>query len=76
MSDSLVGKKYVTSGFRDKDLEQQIIERGGKIVSSVSKKTNGVIVLDMEQTSGKIKKAKESGVKIYLKEEFVKEVLI
>jgi len=75
VSDSLVGKKFVTSGFRDKELEQKIIERGGKIVSSVSKKTSGVIVLDMEQTSGKIKKAKESGVRIYLKEEFIIEML-
>lgn len=75
ISNTLVGKKFVMSGFRDKDLEQKIIERGGKIVSSVSKKTNGLIVSDKEKTSGKITKAKESNVKIYTLEEFINEIL-
>jgi len=75
VSNSLVGKKFVMSGFRDKLLEKQIIERGGKVVGTVSKKTNGLIVIDKEKITSKITKAKASAVKIYTKDEFVKNVL-
>ena len=71
ISDTLVGKKFCFSGFRSKDLEQQIGDRGGKVVTSVSKKTSGLIVSNDENTT-KVTKAVSCGVKIYTKEEFVK----
>ena len=71
ISDALVGKKFCFSGFRSKDLEQQIGDRGGKVVTSVSKKTSGLIVNNDENTI-KVTKAVSCGVKIYTKEEFIK----
>ena len=73
VSNDLVGKKYCFSGFRNKDLENEIINRGGKIATSISKKTTGLIVPDKEnKTTGKSLKAIECGVSIYTKEEFLK----
>lgn len=62
----LSGKYIVFSGFRNKELEQQYIERGATIQQSVNNKTNLVIVNDLENESSKVKKAKEMGVKIEL----------
>jgi NAD-dependent DNA ligase len=58
------GKKVVFSGIRDKDLEEKIISSGGEVVTSVSKNTSIVVVKDSSETSGKIQRAKELGVKI------------
>jgi DNA ligase (NAD+) len=73
VSDTLVGKKFCFSGFRSKELEQNIIDRGGNTTTSVSAKTSGIIV-DNKSTnqSGKVIKAIECGVKVYTKEEFIK----
>ena len=72
-SNELEGKKYVMSGFRSKELEEKIVMRGGKVTTSVSKQTSGVIIAnESEKTSGKVKKAMELGVEIILKEEFEK----
>ena len=73
VSDSLVGKKFVMSGFRDKKLEQDIIDRGGSVSTSVSKKTSGLIVSNKENKTGKILSAEKLGVGIYNKDEFIKE---
>lgn len=53
----LAGMNFVVTGFRDKDLEQKIIDNGGKVTSGVSKKTTCLIVADIETTSTKAKKA-------------------
>lgn len=57
-------KFVVFSGFRDKKLEQEYINKGYTIQSSVSKKTNLVVVDDLNSNSTKVKKAKELGIKI------------
>ena len=70
ISNSLVGYKYVMSGFRDIELEKNIKNMGGKIVSSVSKNTKYLIVKSKNSGSGKEKKAKSLGIEILTKEEF------
>ena len=76
VSDVLVGQKFVFSGFRSKELEQDIIDRGGKIVSSVSKKTNGIVVNNKEgKQSTKVVKAESLGIEIYTKDEFIKKYI-
>ena len=44
VSDEMKGMKFVVSGFRDKQLEKSISERGGKVVGSISKSTSGLIL--------------------------------
>ena len=66
--------KIVFSGFRDKDLEKLIVERGGKIVTSVSKKTDLVVTLDINSNTGKVKKARDLGVNIVDKKEFILQI--
>jgi DNA ligase (NAD+) len=76
ISNDLSLKKYVMSGFRDIDMEQEIKKRGGKVVTSVSKNTTGVIVLIKSgEPTGKVKKALSLGVEVYTKEEFKKKFL-
>jgi DNA ligase (NAD+) len=70
VSDSMKGHKYVFSGFRDKKLEKDIEERGGKVVSSVSKNTTGIIVKNKNEASSKIEKAESLEVRVYTKDEF------
>lgn len=57
-------KKFIFTGFRNKDYEKIIVENGGKIVTSISKSTNYLIVKNKTEKSGKIDKATELGVKI------------
>ena len=57
--------KIVLSGFRDKKLEESIISRGGKVVTSVSKQTSILVVASLStELSGKASKALELGVTI------------
>jgi NAD-dependent DNA ligase len=57
-------KKVLFSGFRNKDHEKIITDSGGKIVTSISKSTNYLIVKDKNETSAKIAKAIEFNIKI------------
>lgn len=71
VSNDFVGLKFVFSGFRSKELEQEIMNKGGSVTTSVSKKTYALIVENKEgKTTGKSIKAIECGVKIYTREEF------
>ena len=72
---NMVGTKFVFSGFRNKEMEEQIEARGGSVVSSVSKNTAGVVTNNKNLTTGKIGKAKTLGVPIYTPEEFIKKYL-
>lgn len=71
LSNDLKDMKVVFSGFRDKNLEEIIKQRGGKVVTSVSKNTNTLVVADKDSSSSKITKAIELGIDIYDKEEFL-----
>lgn len=70
--DDFLGKKFVFSGFRDKGLEDRIKEKGGSVVGSVSSKTSGIITKDVNETTGKLEKARSLGIKIYSKKDFEK----
>lgn len=65
-STTLVGKTFVFSGVRDKAIEAEIAEKGGKVGSSVSKNTSYVVVDSLDHDTGKAKKAKELGVPLIL----------
>lgn len=64
--------KWVLSGFRDKDIENKIIELGGKTSSTISKNTDILVVKDqtvLDNPTSKVSKANELGVKIILKKD-------
>ena len=67
-------KNIIFSGFRDIGFEKKLEALGAKIVTSVSKTTNILIVNNKDEISGKITKAKELNIKIMNKDEFVKEL--
>lgn len=66
----LSGWSVCFSGVRDKQLEEEIIRQGGRVVSGVSKNTTHLVVKDTEGTSSKIEKARELGVPILTLESF------
>lgn len=61
---SVAGIKFCFTGFRNKDLQQQIESAGGTVGSSVSKNTNFVVTADPSGTSGKLKKARDLNIPI------------
>ena len=64
--------KIVLSGFRDNKLEDSIIERGGKVTTTVSKQTSILVVASIDaEPSGKAAKAKELGVQIVQVKDFL-----
>lgn len=71
--DSLSGKTIVATGslknFTRDSIKQAIKDNGGKISSSVSKKTD--LVIAGEKAGSKLKKANELGVKVISEEEFL-----
>ena len=60
----LKNMKFVFTGFRDKELKEKVENLGGDVVSSVSSKTTYVVCKNPNGSSGKLKKARESGIKI------------
>ena len=68
----LKDKKFIFTGFRNKDWEKLIIDSGGKIVTCVSKTVDYLVVKNKTDKSGKIDKANELGVKILDMGEFEK----
>lgn len=62
----------VFTGFRDKDAEQQLEEKGAKIGSSVSKTTTHLIMKEKGSGSSKEKKALELGITIWNQQELEK----
>lgn len=63
------------SGFRNTELECEIIKNGGKILSNVSKNLNVLIVKDKYSTSSKVQKAKILNIDILFEDEFKKKYL-
>jgi len=73
----LNGQTIVLSGFRDKDLENKLKELDIKVGNSISKNTNLLVVKDksvLDENTGKVKKATETGVKIITKEQFLNDL--
>lgn len=71
IGDKYAGLSICFSGIRDKELEEEIIKQGGKIVSGVSKNTTHLVVKDLNATSSKITKAQSLGVKIVTIDKFI-----
>lgn len=68
----LDGKSIVFTGFRNAELEKAIIAAGGKVGSSVSKKTFVVIAKDPTAETGKVADAKTADVPVMTLEQFQK----
>ena len=66
----LNGKTIVMTGFRSKELQERIKDVGGKMGSSVSKKTFALLVPSLDEDTGKVLKAKSLGIPIFTKEMF------
>lgn len=62
--------KVCFTGVRDKELEAAILDGGGEVVNSVSKKTTHLIVADVNSASTKATKAKSLGIPILTIEQF------
>ena len=71
------GQKFVITGFRDKNLEDEINKRGGKLTTTVSKNTTALIVLskNSEKSTSKLQNAMKLGIEIYEKSEFIKKFI-
>lgn len=67
---SLQGLTVVFSGFRDKNLEDAITQRGGRVTSAVSKKTSMVVMKDIQDRKGKAEQALTLGIPLISKAEF------
>lgn len=63
------------SGFRNAELEYEIIKNGGKILSNVSKNLKILIVKDKNSTSSKVQKAKSLNIDILFENEFKEKYL-
>jgi len=69
------GKTIVFTGFRDKEIEEQLEKLGSKINNSISKNTDILIAADPNEKSNKVIKAKELEIKLISKEEFYESIL-
>ena len=63
------------TGFRDAEFQKQMETKGFVFVAGVSKKVTHLIVKDIQDTSEKIKKAAEAGIRILTREEAKQEYL-
>ena len=76
INDSMKNWKIVFTGFRDAELEKEIVARGGKLQCNTSKNTNLVVNADKaDMSSSKIQKAIQLGIPIIKKEEFIKKYI-
>ena len=64
-----VGKTFIFTGIRRKDLEQTIKEQGGKVVDSISRNCTNLIMKSIGSGSNKEKKALEYGMTIWTVEQ-------
>jgi NAD-dependent DNA ligase len=70
-SHPLYNKKIVITGFRDKELTDDLIEKYNVSISnSISKNTYCLIVKNREEDNSKVNKAKELNIRIYTLDEF------
>jgi NAD-dependent DNA ligase len=64
---------FVFTGFRSDELEKFIKDNGGDVESTITSKTNYLIMKDRSKITNKISKAMEKGVKIISKDDFMTE---
>lgn len=75
-SQALSGLSFVVTGtlkeFKNRaDLAQKIVEMGGKVTSSISKKTNYLICNDAKSTSAKAISARKNNIPIISENDFI-----
>lgn len=70
-SDILANEVLLFTGFRDSELSQLILNSGGTISKTFSKKVTIVLVNDYNYVNSKVNKAKSSGVVILSKDDFI-----
>lgn len=70
-SGELIPVLVVFTGFRDRDMEMKIKEKGGQVLSSVSGRTSHLLVKDKNSNSSSMQKAKKLSIPILTKEEFL-----
>jgi DNA ligase (NAD+) len=63
----------VLTGFRDKDMQEALMKLGANVQAGVTKTTTIVVAANPFETSTKLAKARQLGIKIVSKEEFTKE---
>jgi DNA ligase (NAD+) len=69
--ETLVGKSYALTGFRDGELQNFITKNGGKFVATLTKKTTGLIVKDTDyKANTKTAQAKQKNIQIITRKEF------
>lgn len=64
----LTGQVVLMTGFRDSDLKERLLAAGAQVASSFTKTTTLVVASDINGSSSKLDKARESGVKVISKE--------
>lgn len=70
-SETLAGKSYALTGFRDEELQEFITKNGGKIVATLTKNTTGLIVKDSDyKANTKTAQAEQKSIPIITREEF------
>jgi NAD-dependent DNA ligase len=68
----LYGKKFVMTGFRDKELVEKLLKVGAIQGSSVSKNTFVVLVkIDKDEVTAKAEEARKLDIPIMTRDEFV-----
>lgn len=74
VNDSMAGMIVVFSGFRDKDLEDNVKRFGGKVTTAISKNTNLLVLKDLSPENMKTKaiEAEKKQIKIISREEFLR----
>ena len=68
---SLKGKTVVFTGFRNKDAEEKIKDLGGKVTTTVSGKTNLLVVANRYSGNSKEIKADRLGIEVITVQEFI-----
>lgn len=66
----MLKEKVCMTGFRSNDISDFITSNGGEVVSGISKNTTLLIVDDLNTTSSKAVKARETGCRVVTKEYF------
>ena len=70
-SEILLGKSYALTGFRDEELQEFITKNGGKVVTTLTKKTTGLIVKDTDyKANTKTAQADQKNIQIITRQEF------
>lgn len=69
-SNPLYDKSIIITGFRNKELSEELKQLGAKESNAVSKKTFAVIVKTKDEDTGKVEAARKKDIPIYTEEEF------